>query len=78
MVNRWLLQLSGLNESHMRDIEKPIKERINEIIDIVASSNDHTILLIDEVPTVNQQDWSDLRAAVHMTSALRRREGGYP
>ena len=39
----------------MRDIEKPIKDRINEIIDIVASSNDYTILLIDEVPTVNQQ-----------------------
>ena len=49
------MQLSGLNESNMRDIEKPIKERINEIIDIVASSNDHTVLLIDEVPTVNQQ-----------------------
>ena len=49
------MQLSGLQESNMRDIEEPIKDRINEIIDIVASTNDHTILLIDEVPTVNEQ-----------------------
>ena len=42
------------------EIEKPIKKRINEIIHSLSSSYDHTVLLIDEIPTVLEQDWSDV------------------
>ena len=46
------------------EIEQPIKKRINEIINSLSSSNDHTVLLIDEVPTILEQDWSDVRVAI--------------
>ena len=42
------------------EIEKPIKKRINEIIHSLSTSHDHTVLLIDEIPTVLEQDWSDI------------------
>ena len=45
----------GLADLDVEKIEKPVKERINEIIGFLASSNDHTILLVDEVPTVHEQ-----------------------
>ena len=45
----------GLADLDVEKIEKPVKEKINEIMGFLASSNDHTILLVDEVPTVHEQ-----------------------
>ena len=57
------MQILARRDLDVKNIEKQVKERINEIIDLVACSHDHTILLIDEVPTVDQKERHEISFA---------------
>ena len=62
-----------------KEIENVVKKRINEIIIALSkeASDTYTILLVDEVPTAVEQDWSDLCVADNVDWLLALSPGGH-
>ena len=61
-----------------KEFEQQVKLRINELICSISykSPETYTILLIDEVPTVVEQDWSDLVVVDNVDWMLALSPGG--
>ena len=67
------------SEFDKKEIEEKAKQRINELIRSLSlkSPDSYTLLVIDEVPTIFQQDWSDLAVVDNVDWLLALSPGGH-